>query len=47
MPAYFIVNVRIKDATKRELYDEYILKVNRSACKRVASLLSVGDVRGI
>ena len=27
MPAYFIVNVRIKDATKREMYDEYILKV--------------------
>jgi len=31
MPAYFIVNVRIKDATKRELYNEYILKVKSVA----------------
>jgi len=27
MPAYFIVNVRIPDETKRRQYDEYILKV--------------------
>ena len=27
MPTYFIINVRIKDVTKRDLYDEYILKV--------------------